>query len=494
MWRQQSPPVPANPDSDQSISEEEESGHDWQEIRVPLSGPSDKKEEFQLASRLEILKERRTCTLEDEVEIPDFPEEADFICSPKKGNNVLPEVSHTLGDKKFEKDAVCSLRSEKLGRSYPWSAATKEAERLMFLNENAACFSKAKNSSRGGKGKGKGKPKFSFHFQSHKDGHWPSTSKTENHKLPERLNTTELRTEEDIGGELLEDIQGEEENQSDIVLAQVEALGHGHTEQSIAELLDGLQDKTILLRGNRKMCRKTRGKRAHLIVKKTTSLGDRTFSNEDSPELMGSGSSSDDETRDQALNLAVLQTKRQTMVDRFQEALCATSFNVDEALVAVHKPSRLGLFVKLQQVMQSEKERDLDFLKKLQSKAIENDERDCISGKILARYFDAKLIVCECLFSENQECIVSPDCSKEMINDGTKMTLIFNPRVCNDVDLEVGNFIRIHSPWRYKSAMTGPSFCPPMFPKFRCKGFSTLGLGFPMRGMTFGILSTTSCN
>lgn len=172
----------------------------------------------------------------------------------------------------------------------------------------------------GGKGKGKGKPKFSFHFQSHKDGHWPSTSKTENHKLPERLNTTELRTEEDIGGELLEDIQGEEENQSDIVLAQVEALGHGHTEQSIAELLDGLQDKTILLRGNRKMvsnfkifllfplqlfvtcliqyllqCRKTRGKRAHLIVKKTTSLGDRTFSNEDSPELMGSGSSSDDE-------------------------------------------------------------------------------------------------------------------------------------------------------------------------------------------------------
>lgn len=66
-----------------------------------------------------------------------------------KGNNVLPEVSHTLGDKKFEKDAVCSLRSEKLGRSYPWSAATKEAERLMFLNENAACFSKAKNSSRG---------------------------------------------------------------------------------------------------------------------------------------------------------------------------------------------------------------------------------------------------------------------------------------------------------------------------------------------------------
>lgn len=102
-------------------------------------------------------------------------------------------------------------------------------------------------------GKGKGKPKFSFHFQLHKEGQFPSNSKAENHKLPERLDTTELRTEENSVAELLEEIQGEEENQPDILPDQVKGLGRGHTEQSMAELLDGLQDKTSLLRGNSKM-------------------------------------------------------------------------------------------------------------------------------------------------------------------------------------------------------------------------------------------------
>lgn len=96
-------------------------------------------------------------------------------------------------------------------------------------------------------------------------------------------------------------------------------------------------------------------------------MGHRVVTSEDSPELMGSGSSSDDEaslysdhfissfllisvlyliltillqTSDHALKLADPETKRQTMVDRFQEALCATSCNDDEALVAVHKPLR----------------------------------------------------------------------------------------------------------------------------------------------------------
>ena len=36
---------------------------------------------------------------------------------------------------------------------------------------------------------------------------------------------------------------------------------------------------------------------------------------------------------------------------------------------------------------------------------------------------------------------------KEMANEGMRRTIIFNSRVCNDVDLEVGNCIRIHPPW-----------------------------------------------
>ena len=115
----------------------------------------------------------------------------------------------------------------------------------------------------GVKGKGKGKPKFSSHFQSHKEGtHCPSTSNAQNpvsrniHKVPERLDTTELGSEGNLIAELLEDIQGDEENQFCIPPAEVEALRqHGHAEQSMAELLDGLQDKTSLLRRNFKMVR-----------------------------------------------------------------------------------------------------------------------------------------------------------------------------------------------------------------------------------------------
>lgn len=66
-----------------------------------------------------------------------------------KGNNVLPEVSNTLGDKKSRENALHSFGSEKHDGLYPWSAVSKEAEALMFLNETATCYSKAKNLSKG---------------------------------------------------------------------------------------------------------------------------------------------------------------------------------------------------------------------------------------------------------------------------------------------------------------------------------------------------------
>ncbi|PNY16071.1 hypothetical protein L195_g012781, partial [Trifolium pratense] len=33
---------------------------------------------------------------------------------------------------------------------------------------------------------------------------------------------------------------------------------------------------------------------------------------------------------------------------------------------------------------------------------------------------------------------------------GGQRTIIFNPRVCDNVDLEVGSLIRIHPPWKFK--------------------------------------------
>ena len=65
----------------------------------------------------------------------------------------------------------------------------------------------------------------------------------------------ELRTEENLVMELPEDIQGEEENITETMPPEVEALGHECGEQSMAELLDGLHGNTSLPRGNsEKVC------------------------------------------------------------------------------------------------------------------------------------------------------------------------------------------------------------------------------------------------
>ena len=132
------------------------------------------------------------------------------------------------------------------------------------------------------------------------------------------------RSEEHLIAKVLEDSQEENEIQSEIVLAEVGALGYGCIERSMAELLDGLQDRASLPKGVSKMvccllgprtcffflqslyipsliwhllqCSRTRSKRGQIVAKRSvSSLGDRTVESEDSPESMGSGSSSEDE-------------------------------------------------------------------------------------------------------------------------------------------------------------------------------------------------------
>ncbi|XP_059438937.1 uncharacterized protein LOC132171590 [Corylus avellana] len=94
--------------------------------------------------------------------------------------------------------------------------------------------------------------------------------------------------------------------------------------------------------------------------------------------------------------------------------------------------------------MQTEKERDMDFLRKLETGSNANDETSCIVVKILTRYLDAKLTVCQCSFGQNMES-GSPQI---MVEGGRKRTIIFSPRVSSDVDLDVGNLICIHPPWK----------------------------------------------
>ncbi|XP_048442825.1 uncharacterized protein LOC125478581 [Pyrus x bretschneideri] len=120
-------------------------------------------------------------------------------------------------------------------------------------------------------------------------------------EVPDMLNTIEPITEEYLDFEFIHYIQGEEENQLEIVPIEVNELGHGSIEQSMAELLYGLQDKTTMLREISKMYHRKRCKTVQPSMKMVSSLGDRVIDSESSPEHLGSGSPSDSEAEDQIL-------------------------------------------------------------------------------------------------------------------------------------------------------------------------------------------------
>ncbi|KDP28113.1 hypothetical protein JCGZ_13884 [Jatropha curcas] len=251
-----------------------------------------------------------------------------------------------------------------------------------------------------------------------------------------------------------EEFHRETENQLKNFPYEIEAHANELIEPSMAERLDGLQDRNVPPRGSSEMSRRMRGKSTQYFLKKSiSSVGDRIIDNQEQPEGVITESSSDDEVNYQNLNLANQEMKGQTMADRFQEALAATSFSNEGALFMAVKLSGIGLFGKLQKVMQNEKERDADFLKKLQMGDVPNDESQSIVVKILSRYLEAKLIVCHCSFHKNLEDSQLPEGALTVLDRGRKGTVIFSPRVCSDVELEIGNLIRIHPPWKEVQVM-----------------------------------------
>ncbi|KAB2069210.1 hypothetical protein ES319_A08G081800v1 [Gossypium barbadense] len=267
--------------------------------------------------------------------------------------------------------------------------------------------------------------------------------------MPERLKASDHGTLEHSIAEVLEDFNGEEENRLEIVPADVEAHGHGFIEHSMAELLDDLQDNTSLLRGNFKMHSRARGKRVQAALKRSIcSLGDRTIESEDLNEPFSGGSSSNDEADYQNLKLAIPEIKKPTISDKFQEALGATSLTAEGTFIPTPGAFSTGLFGKLQQIMQQEKETDTHFLMKLQNGASFKNEPSCIAVNIVSRYLDAKLTVCYCSFVKTIEGILQPESPKILENEGQKVTVIFNQRTCANVDLEIGKLICIHPPWK----------------------------------------------
>lgn len=224
------------------------------------------------------------------------------------------------------------------------------------------------------------------------------------------------------------------------------AIRHDSTQHSMVELLDCFQDNDAQPLGTEKQ---TKRKGAQLAFKRGISLlGDRNI--DDDPEGLDSGSSNDDEDKHQNLKLIIPESKRKTMVDRFQEALGAASTSDEGHLIALPSHSSIGLFGKLQQVMQREKERDVDFSNRL----LMEDKEKSMDVEILSRCLEAKLTVCSCSRIGNNEGTQSVDNHHMMKETGERtLTIIFSSRICSDVELEVGKLIRVYPPWREVNVM-----------------------------------------
>ncbi|XP_057252353.1 uncharacterized protein LOC104898961 isoform X3 [Beta vulgaris subsp. vulgaris] len=236
-----------------------------------------------------------------------------------------------------------------------------------------------------------------------------------------------------------------ETSKSSLTLPMATAIQHDHHRCSMADLLDSLQGKIRNPHLKSKLGGKRKGQGKRDTVTGISSSGEDIGSDKESCEFIDAGFLTDKEENSQILELAIVEPGRKTMADKFQEAFASASMDDRRPSFTVVKQSKCsaGLFGRLQHIMQRQKEEDAEVLKKVQSEVCLKDEARCIDVKILSRSFDAKLSVCHCSLLKNESSLQNP----QQENIGKIWTVIFNSRVCGDVDLEVGNLIRIYPPW-----------------------------------------------
>ncbi|KAK6115030.1 hypothetical protein DH2020_007299 [Rehmannia glutinosa] len=430
--------------------------------------------------------------VDDEVEIPLFDDgdgssHYTRIASPihthhNEGTIYLPtmaSISHSNEEINSDDEEINppTLRSARENVGSSWSEASREVEALVCLNENSIYPSsygavvKEKKSSKGlrvqlifmyqirnaagGGSKQKSKPKFLFRLRSRKedlslvvDDRNGKTS-SEDSPPPDEIGAA---ADEDMDEYIAESqliFRDQEFEQPENGTVPFElAQKHDFKEHSMAEFLDCFNESSNLQQGSSELDIKKRGRKMQMVLNRnTTPLGDRNLDEDDPLEALDSGSPfcSDDEGDQQNLKL-IIPTR--TMADQFHEAFGTVSVVDERPHIAFPRPLSSGMYGKLQQVMQSEKERDMDYLKNLSAETGLKDEKMCISVRILTRSLEAKLIVCSCI-PVDDGMISYWEKNLQMIGKGVArtLTIIFNPRICSDVELEVGNLICIHPPW-----------------------------------------------
>ncbi|KAL3647994.1 hypothetical protein CASFOL_008962 [Castilleja foliolosa] len=498
MWRRNTLKLgnlaPDNHDSDQNISEDDEDleGEQRTGNAISLGGLRNSKDAMKVTSQLEILRDsyefqstenglissherKGGYHTDDEVEISlsDEPRHYPRITHTKSNEGMvylptMASVSHSdeiISDD--EKINPPTLRRARENVDRIWSDASREVESLVCLNENSNCpsshgvFLKERKSSKGGGSGRKLKPKFVFRQQSMIVGDRHGRTSSDNSPSPDEIDgeADEEMDEFIAEAQLIYDhVKESEQPENRIVLFET-AHKHDFKEHSIAELLDRFEASNKQLQGS-----------------------SENPDEDDTLEALDSSSPScsDDELLQENHQNLKLVIPTKTMADQFHEAFGTVAVIDERPQRTFPRPLCNGMYGKLQQVMQSEKERDSDYLKSLSAEADfkgkpdfelsvpfmdisafadvtlhrflffpSSDEKLCISVRILTRCLEAKLIVCSCTPVEDEKnSYMDNKLQINMKGVARTLTIIFNPRICSDVELEIGNLICIRPPWR----------------------------------------------
>ncbi|XP_060178838.1 uncharacterized protein LOC132609021 isoform X4 [Lycium barbarum] len=473
-----------NQDSDQSFSEEEDMDDKWLTNDDCLSGPLGNKGGIGVLSQLEMLTDvkrlhhatdkmnshqlRQTdLCKDDDVEVPFFKSQnGDFInkndhwmalslddefCHVTRMTSTCNSEEEIISDDEQMWPSTDGNLKRDGKSTMPKVSADRKSG--VFLNKEAGCsslYGASSNLNRSYKGsRAKAKPKFLFQSRPQKKDfalvvHESCETSTPLSVLPLNVELDMQRKNMESLDDLLENFGGNEIQQFEENLVPSEvAVVPDPNEHSMAEFLDHFQHTSSLPRGNSKMQLQTRKQGSRLRKSNLSLLGDRNMIDGDQPDALHSGPSSDDDKIPQILKYAIPQ---RSMADQFHLALGAVPMN---ERLSVARPKQFGLSGRLQHVMQCEKDRDTYFLEKLQTHDASTGAESFIDMRILSSSLEAKLTVCFCALhgdEEGSECLSNPQKRKDA--GGRKLTVIFSSRVCKDVELEIGNVIRIHQPWK----------------------------------------------
>ncbi|MQL82809.1 hypothetical protein Taro_015287, partial [Colocasia esculenta] len=338
-----------------------------------------------------------------------------------------------------------------------WQSILEEDNRLACLHEKTghSLFSSAKAEARRRQrgDRDKAKPKFSIRFQTHKKELYScSVVKTENeessmseeepsvNKIQHGISAHSMgkgnirhgMSAHSMAG-LLEELQHEnrEVQESGDMSDEVVSLGKRGPRYSMSNLLEDLEKESPFQRRSKEVLMSkntTKVRKAQIAGRTTSQLGKRSLDDEDGPELLGSRTSSEDEDNDKNNLILATMTKGQTMADIFQEVFSISTVDAEEVPLATR--AGIGYYGRLQQIMQRDKDRQMEFFKQLES--------------------NAKLTVCHCLLGDKTTGSQNGNSPKSdgEIGESTVKTIIFSSRVCRNVELEVGNVICIYAPWK----------------------------------------------